>query len=136
MKGKGVSSSRNGVLIAGFVILALGLGIWLTNRSSDEVPAEVKLEAKAVVQEKPYHATVDGGIFAIIDNYHHADCTSYSTRSTSPIAGLAKTDSECSSISIGGALFHVAHTWGLIRWGIGTWNRSSIRGRLSHLVVA
>lgn len=65
MKTKG-GNPRNGIAIAVFVVFALVLGIWLTSRSSSSSTAASTILAAKTDTEKPFHATIDGGIFALV----------------------------------------------------------------------
>ena len=100
------TARANTVLIAAFVLFALIFAIWFTSPFTSTTTAVTN---GAPSGDKPTYAAniqADGGIFVILHDHHHKDCTSYVSRSTNPIAAISALDSsECISISLG-LVFH------------------------------
>ena len=106
----GKLGQRNTILIGAFIVCALIISIWLTGKSSGGAKPQQQQQAvsgaSAAVETTPFHMTVDGGLFAIIEENDNQDCGTFITRGTNPMSVLAGQETpECMSISLG-LLFH------------------------------
>ena len=96
----------NTILIAAFVLFALIFAVWFTSPSSKT--SAVTDGTQSGDKTTGTYIQADGGLFAILHDHHHKDCSYYVSRSTNPIAALAGQDSaECLSISLG-LVFHTS----------------------------